>query len=170
MRSSCPSSQVTTSLASSARLGDYNALVSGVSELGGNPNPAPPAPTQTALVKCGASLAVTCSFAVPPPACPQQRLPNHVDRRLPTGVLQQQHHSPERFLLQPVQRQLGGYHHEPSQWLYGCDLCEWPSDAEQFRHRDGCLQLWVNPSTNDHMTLASPGLPWAQQRAYVQKE
>ncbi|CUG82493.1 Hypothetical protein, putative [Bodo saltans] len=33
-----------------------------------------------------------------------------------------------------------------------------------------CLQLWVNPTTNDHMTLASPGLKWAEQNGYVQTE
>ena len=34
-----------------------------------------------------------------------------------------------------------------------------------------CLQVWVSPSTNDHMTLASPqGLQWALEHSYVKTD
>jgi len=149
--------------------GDYNSLVSAaLSELGGNPNPAPPAPAQTALIQmwsesrgdmllCGteACMLTNSDYQImwtegyQPTSAGSNTIPLN-------DFYSDQYTDNWADVITTVPT---GY--SAAVFANGNVLSSNVEGTE-------CLQLWVSPSTNDHMTLTSSGLAWAQQHSYVQ--
>lgn len=152
--------------------GDYNQLVSvALTELGGNPNPAPPAPTQTALVQmwsesrgdmllCGTAECMSVNGDYQIMWTEGYQPPTPTGNTIPLNDFYSTQYSDNwaDVLTTPPD----GY----SAAIFSNGQVMSSNGGEGME----CLQLWVSPSTNDHMTLASPGLPWAQQHAYVQRQ
>lgn len=153
---------------------EYKNLVSAaLTEIGGNPNPAPPSPAQTGLIQMW-SAARKDMLLCGTPAC----MGTNSDYEIMWTEGYQPLSSSESGAISF--NDFYSYQYDDN-WA---DVITTPPNgysaavfdngyvftAQQNNTEMECLQLWVNPTTNDHMTLASPGLQWAQQNGYVQTE
>jgi hypothetical protein len=147
-----------------------NLISSALSEIGGNPNPPPPSPAQTSLIQlwsasrkdmclCGSSSCVSVNSDYEfmwiegyQPANPSSAgvvpLNDYYSNQYQDNWADVTTNAPNGYL--------------PAVFDNGYVLSKNTTAGLT------CLQLWVSPSTNDHMTLATEaGLNWALKNGYV---
>lgn len=147
----------------------YTTLVqSALSEIGGNPNPPPPAPAQTGLIQmysvarkdmllCGTVECTEVNFDYEVMWTEgYQPLASSNDRVTFYDYFSNQYN--DNWADVTSDPPADGY--LPAIFDNGFILSNSTSGAE-------CLQVWYNPQTNDHMTLASPGMQWALNNGYI---
>ena len=149
----------------------YTNLVSGaLSEIGGNPNPPPPSPAQTSLIQlwsaarkdmllCGSASCVSINsdyeYMWIEGYQPPQPSANGV---IPLNDFYSNEYQDNWSDV--IGNPPNGY--QPAVFDNGYVMKSNSTSGLT------CLQLWVNPTTNDHMTLASSaGLQWALKNGYV---
>jgi alpha-glucosidase (family GH31 glycosyl hydrolase) len=153
---------------------EYRNLVSAaLTEIGGNPNPAPPTPAQTALVQLWSATRkdmLLCGT----PAC--------IATNSDYEIMWTEGYQPltntasgaiafNDFYSNEYDDNWGDVVTTPPNGYQAAIFDNgYVFNAQQSGEEMECLQLWVNPTTNDHMTLASPGLKWAGQNGYVRTE